>query len=249
MHKTKAKIINSACLAVSLLFLLICSSCVFVSVNHSIRGNGIVKTKLLPQSNFDAVSIGGDWTADIRYSETFSVTVDADENLFPYLDIYVSNNTLHIGFKRGFVIDSDHCRAFITMPVLTQLTASGSLTASISSFNSYGETMSIVISGSGDVTASDIAVRSLRLKISGSGSFSAAGEAVDMTAVISGSGDIKTTDLETANTEISISGSGSAKVWVTRLLTADISGTGSVRYKGDPVVVGKISGLGRINPL
>ena len=76
--------------------------------------------------------------------------------------------------------------------------------------------MLIGITGSGNITARDITVNTLKLEAAGSAVFSATGKAQKMTAVISGSGDIKTTGLETEKADISISGSGSAEVWVTQ---------------------------------
>lgn len=250
MNSIQNKIISSVCIAVTALLLFTASSCV-VLVSNRIRGNGMVKTKLFYGSNFDSVSVGGDWTVDIRQSETFSVTIDTDENLFSYLDIYVDDSrTLHIGFQRGYSIDHTRSKVFITMPVLTQLTASGSLTGTVSSFDMPGRTMSIIVSGSGDVAARDITVKNLNLRISGSGSFSASGEAENLKGNISGSGNIKTTRMEAENADISISGSGSAKVWVTRFLAVHISGSGSIGYRGNPLIRDyRISGSGSVYPL
>lgn len=247
MNKTKIRIV---CTAVTALLLFIASSCI-VLVSNRIHGNDNVQTQHFSRSNFDSVFIEGDWTVDIRQDETFSVAIATDENLFSYLEIYVDDNrTLHIGFQRGYSIDRTNCRAFITMPILTQLTASGSLTGTVSSFNMPGRTMSVVVSGSGDVAARDITVKKLKLNISGSGSFGATGKAQNLEGSISGSGNIKTTRLETEDADISISGSGSAKVWVTTFLRADISGSGSVGYKGNPLMIDRrISGSGSIYPL
>lgn len=249
MNKTRNNIITIVCAAVTTLLLFTASSCIIL-VGNRIHGNGKVQTQRFPLSNFDSVSVGGRWTVDIRQSDTFSVTIDTDENLFAYLDISVDDGTLHIGFKRGYSIDRTHCKAFITMPVLTQLTASGSLTGTVSSFNISRGTMSVVVSGSGDVVVRDITVKNLNLRISGSGSFSASGETQNLKGSISGSGNINTTYLETEHADISISGSGSAKVWVTGRLTADISGSGSIGYKGNPFMINsRTSGSGSVYPL
>lgn len=246
MHNIRNKIIGCIYVAFTVLLLLLGSSCYIGFTVHRIQGNGIVRTETLRGHSFDAVSVSGDWTVDIRQSETLSVTINADENLFDYLDIYVSDHTLHIGFQSGYVIARSRCKAIITMPVLTRLKASGSLTGRISSFYMPGREMSVALSGSGDVTADDIIVRNLKLKISGSGSFMTTGKVQNLEGSISGSGNIKAADLKTANADISISGSGSATVWVTGLLTARISGSGSIRYKGNPVIVRKTSGSGGV---
>jgi len=231
MNRTKNNITSIVYITVIVLLLFATSGC--PGSLTSIRGNGNVKQQNFSLNNFKTVSVSGDWTVEITQNVTSSVTVDADENLFDYLDIRVDgSHNLHIGFKKGYAISNAHCKASITMPILTQLTASGSITGEIKSFNNMsGEAMSIAISGSGDITANDINVKNLALEISGSGDFKATGEAQAFKVDISGSGEIRTTGLKTKEANISISGSGSAEIWVTDSLKARISGSGKVRYK------------------
>ena len=246
----KVKVIGVVKAAVITALLVICIGCQsFSGSDEVIKGNGKIETKSFPESDFNAVCIKGGWTADIRYSETFSIQIETDENIFPDLDISVAGTTLNIGFKSGYSISPTQCKVSITMPALIKLQTAGSLTAVISSFNMPKDSMSIDISGSGNITARDITVNTLKVDVSGSADFSATGKAENMIADISGSGDIKTTDFETEKADISISGSGSAKVWVTRHLKADIGASGSVRYKGNPVIETKSSGSGRISSL
>jgi len=231
MNRTKNNITSIVYITVIVLLLFATGGCPGSLI--PIRGNGNITQQNFPLNNFETVSVSGDWTVEITRNGTSSVTVDADRNLFDYLDIRVDgSHNLHIGFKKGYAISNAHCKASITMPILTQLTASGSITGEIKPFNNMsGEAMSIAISGSGDITANDINVKNLALEISGSGDFKATGEAQTFTGSISGSGNIKAVDLETEKANISISGSGSAEVWVTDSLTADISGSGKIRYK------------------
>ncbi len=246
----KVKVIGVVKVAVITTLLVIFTGCQSFSCSGEvIKGNGTIETKTFPQNNFNAISIAGGWTADIRYSETFSIQIETDENIFPDLDISVAGTTLNIGFKSGYSISPTQCKVSITMPALIRLQTAGSLTAVISSFNLPKDSMSIDISGSGNITARDITVNTLKVDVSGSADFSATGKAENMIADISGSGDIKTTDFETEKADISISGSGSAKVWVTRHLKADIGASGSIRYKGNPVIETKSSGSGRISSL
>lgn len=246
----KVKVIGVVKAAVITALLCICISCQSFSCSGEvIKGNGTIETKTFPQNNFNAISIAGGWTADIRYSETFSMQIETDENIFPDLDISVAGTTLNIGFKSGYSISPTQCKVSITMPALIKLQTAGSLTAIISSFNMSKDSMSIDIAGSGNITARDITVNTLKVDVSGSADFSATGKAENMIADVSGSGDIKTTDFETEKADISISGSGSAKVWVTRHLKADIGASGSIRYKGNPVIETKSSGSGRLSSL
>ena len=246
----KVKLIGIVKAAVITALLVICIGCQsFSGSDEVIKGNGKIETKSFPESDFNAVCIKGGWTADIRYSETFSIQIETDENISPDLDVFLTGTTLNIGFKSGYSISPTQCKVSITMPALIKLQTVGSLTAIISSFNMPKDSMSIDIAGSGNITARDITVNTLKVDVSGSADFFATGKAENMITDISGSGDIKTTDFKTEKADISISGSGSAKVWVTRHLKADIGGSGSVRYKGNPVIETKSSGMGNISPL
>ena len=231
MNRTKNNITSIVYITVIVLLLFATGGCPGSLI--PIRGNGNITQQNFPLNNFETVSVSGDWTVEITQNVTFSVTVDADRNLFDYLDIRVDgNHNLHIGFKKGYAISNAHCKASIKMPILERLTTSDSITGEINLFNNMsGKAMSIAISGSGDITVNDIRVENLALEISGSSNFKATGEARTFTGSISGSGNIKAVDLKTKEANISISGSGSAEVWVTDSLTADISGSGKIRYK------------------
>ncbi len=250
MNKTIIKLIGIVKAAVIAALLVMCIGCQSFSCSGEvIKGNETIEAKTFPQNNFNAISIKGGWNADIRYSETFSIQIETDENLFPYLDISLTGTVLKIGFKSGYSVSPTHRKISITMPALTKLQTTGSLTGIISAFNRPEDEMSIAISGSGNITANDIAVKTLQLDISGSADFSATGKVQNMKVEISGSGDIKAADLETEMADISISGSGTAKVWVTQHLTAGISGSGSIHYKGTPAITSRITGSGRMKPL
>ncbi|UTC55035.1 head GIN domain-containing protein [Treponema sp. OMZ 906] len=250
MNRTKNNITSIVYITVIVLLLFATGGCPGSLI--PIRGNGNITQQNFPLNDFKTVSVSGDWTVEITQNVTFSVTVDADRNLFDYLDIRVDgNHNLHIGFKKGYAISNAHCKASIKMPILERLTTSDSITGEINLFNNMsGKAMSIAISGSGNITANNIKVKNLALEISGSGDFKAIGEAQTFKVDISGSGEIRTTGLKTKEANISISGSGSAEIWVTDSLTADISGSGSVLYKGNPAnVIPDISGTGSVAPL
>ena len=250
MNRTKSNITSIVYITVIVLLLFATGGCPGSLI--PIRGNGNITQQNFPLNDFKTVSVSGDWTVEITQNVTFSVTVDADRNLFDYLDIRVDgNHNLHIGFKKGYAISNAHCKASIKMPILERLTTSDSITGEINLFNNMsGKAMSIAISGSGNITANNIKVKNLALEISGSGDFKAIGEAQTFKVDISGSGEIRTTGLKTKEANISISGSGSAEIWVTDSLTADISGSGSVLYKGNPAnVIPDISGTGSVAPL
>lgn len=90
------------------------------------------------------------------------------------------------------------------------------------------------ISGSGKITFDGAIAGRLDIGISGSGRFLASGSADEIKSSISGSGKINAADLMVDKCDVRISGSGDVVVNVKSVLRTNISGSGSVTYKGNP---------------
>ncbi len=90
------------------------------------------------------------------------------------------------------------------------------------------------VSGSGKVNVSGTITGLADISVSGSGKVVATGTAQQIKATISGSGKVLAADLEVSNCEVRISGSGDVEINVKDALEANISGSGSVSYKGNP---------------
>jgi hypothetical protein len=106
------------------------------------------------------------------------------------------------------------------------------------------------ISGSGNIDLTIAVADQLETSISGSGNFSASGTASRFKATISGSGTVKAIEMEVTTCDIKIAGSGSASISVKNELNANISGSGSVTYKGNPDRVNaNSSGSGKVKKI
>jgi hypothetical protein len=90
------------------------------------------------------------------------------------------------------------------------------------------------VSGSGRVNLSGKISDTADFGISGSGKIQASGSADFVKTNISGSGKVLAADLQTNRCEVRISGSGDVEINVLEELNANISGSGSVRYRGNP---------------
>ena len=90
------------------------------------------------------------------------------------------------------------------------------------------------ISGSGDVALSAAVTERADFGVSGSGKVRASGTAQKVKASLSGSGKVLASNLDTDSCDIHISGSGDVEISVKTTLDANISGSGSVSYKGNP---------------
>ena len=106
------------------------------------------------------------------------------------------------------------------------------------------------VSGSGKVNATLTIANRANFGISGSGKVEASGSASDVKVSISGSGKVLASNLETRSCNVRISGSGDVEIAVKDEIDANITGSGSVRYRGEPSKISShASGSGNVRKL
>lgn len=106
------------------------------------------------------------------------------------------------------------------------------------------------VSGSGKVVLDAMIDDEADFGISGSGKIEARGQAEVVKANISGSGKVLAADLKTDRCEVRISGSGDVEIDVVNELDANISGSGSVSYRGSPKKINShASGSGKVRKI
>ncbi len=190
-----------------------------------VKGSGKLATEIRDLEDFNSIQIKGSSDLDITIGESFSVTVETDDNLLELLETEVRHGTLYVDFADGYSVNTRiGSRLEITMPDLEELNLKGASDIRASGLN--GKELSISIFGSGDVTLS--------------------GEVEDLEVDIRGSGDIDAKKLVAREAYISIKGSGDVGVAVDDFLDADIKGSGDITYYGDPKVKKRVWGSGDI---
>lgn len=213
-------------------------------ITDTINGNGILSTEERNTPAFEKVKSSGSFEVFIAKGDDYEVIVNAEENVLPFIETYVSNGILTLDIKDHTVIRNDFpMEVFITTPDLNGIKLSGSGTISTDYFES--DKMDLLLSGSGDIiTACD--ARNIKVSISGSGNIEVTGNADASQVVISGSGNAETANLNTKSCFSNISGSGNIWISVDTYLEARISGSGNVFYYGYPEIKKSISGSGHI---
>jgi hypothetical protein len=157
----------------------------------------------------------------------------------------VSGGKLTIRHTAACINPHKPVKIYASTPHIERLDLSGS--GSITGLSPVeSDALRIDISGSGDIIL-DMNCKDLSTTISGSGSAVLKGRATDNSVDISGSGAVHGYDLETNRSTVRISGFGTAEVSVYDELYTQISGSGSVSYKGHPVMTSQeISGSGNV---
>ncbi len=212
--------------------------------NFTVRGNGIEATEGRITNNFEKVKSSGDFDVHITNGDEYEIVITAEQNIIPYIETYVSGNTLNIDIRGVHNIkNSLPMEVFVTTPNLEGVKLSGSGVITTDYF--YTDNFDVIISGSGYISAA-IDAENVDALISGSGKLDLAGVATSADFDISGSGKIDAFDLALSNCNAKISGSGDMWVNVEQNLYARISGSGTIYYYGNPAVDSQISGSGKL---
>ncbi len=133
--------------------------------------------------------------------------------------------------------------------------AKGDIEANVSgsgnlNFKGSGQSLESSVSGSGKVGIAAALSGKADVNVSGSGKVVASGSAQQIKATISGSGKVLAANMEVSKCEVRISGSGDVEINVKDALDANISGSGSVTYKGNPSQVNShSSGSGHVRKM
>ena len=188
-----------------------------------VRGSGNVITESRDVSGFNEIALFGSGTVRVGVDGTESLIIEAEDNIMPLLTSEVHDGRLELSVESSISPTTD------IIYTVSALALEG-----------------VAISGSGEVTATGIAVDSFDVEISGSGRVEPTGTADTLVVGISGSGRYLGEDLEASVGTVRVSGSGEAVVNVTDDLDVDVSGSGGVQYIGDPRVAESIAGSGDI---
>jgi hypothetical protein len=226
---------NKRCLSVLLLAVLLTAT---ACSTRMITGSGNLVTEARQVSGFDRIDLSGSGTVIVTQGAGETLTIETDDNILEYVLSNVENGTLKLGFKSGInIMDTTRLVFNVGVDDLTSLGLSGSGSIEVDKLET--DHLDVDVSGSGNVQISELIAGRVKLYISGSG-------IIDLT------GDVPVQDVSVGgeSVTVSVSGSGNATVCATETLDADVSGSGSVNYYGQPSSVHQsVSGSGAINNL
>src|SRR5262245_17173588 len=207
-------------------FVCLVTSCNFnINFDPGIRGSGKVVSEPRNVSGFREVVLKGSGNLVIEETGTESLTIEADDNLLPYLTSEVSGNRLTL-------VTKDNTNVAPSKEITYKLTVK--------------DLNNIELAGSGNINARSVKSDHLKATIAGSGNISLDGTADESDVTIAGSGNYQSPHLRSKIVKVSIIGSGDADLNASETLDANIGGSGTVRYSGDAAVTQRIAGSGSV---
>ena len=188
-----------------------------------IRGNGQIKTQERPIAAFVNLDASGAFEIEWQNGPP-AVRVTTDENLLPYVENNVSEDTLHLR-TREHVWPTHGIKVIISSP-----TRAGGK-----------------IRGAVKLTVKQLSGPIFALESKGASEVSLDGNIDRLLADMTGASHLAAGGLQAKTAEISTTGAGDAEVAVTDTLKVVITGAGKVTYSGNPPTIKKqITGAGSI---
>ncbi len=216
------------------------SSCTYAW--KGIKGNGNVVKQERKISSFDGIEVGGAFKVYLTQGNTEELVVEADENLLDVIETEVRGSMLKISTSED-IRDSKALNIYITFKNIEELDVSGACEMTSENKFKLGD-LDLDCSGASDVMLK-LTATTIEMDCSGASGMDLYGSAETLSIEISGASHIDASDLEVKNCDAEVSGASSAKVFVTAELSAEVSGAGSLKYTGDPIIKShEVSGAG-----
>ena len=227
MNVISARLIQAALTAVVALTLSACDgiSITFNDGDSKVKGSGVAASEMRAVASFEAIEATGIGKLKLRIGDSDGVKVLADDNILPLIKTEVKDGVLTLSTK-GATLSKTDIVFEVTARRITRMENSGTVSIDASGFN--GGDLSVETSGVGSITLNG-RVDSFKAELSGVGTLDADALAAD-------------------RVDTNLSGVGSAHVRAEKSLRANVSGVGSLSWKGAATdVTTNVSGIGRVS--
>ena len=228
-----------------LLIFLILSACGSAQVS----GSGQVVSEERQIADVSGVTLATPGELTITMGDTEALRIEAEGNLLPYIESEVEDGMLTIEVRKK--VDFQPTKPIRYSLTVTELdTIFNTSLGSISAPALRADNFWILVNSSGDVTLAGLEAGTLEVALTSLGNLSISGGQVDTQKVnINSSGSYQAGDLRSQAARVEINSLGNATVWVTRLLDAHLTSSGSLSYYGEPKVTAETDSLGKMLPL
>lgn len=202
----------------------------------------------LPLNGVNSVVVKGAMTVQLEKG-TGELQIFGDAESLKTIDISIEDGVLQLsGAKAKFGMSTTSVeKVVIKLPSLESLKLSGAAEVTAEGFDN--ESLFVNVAGAGSCEL-NINVQVVKLDVSGAADIEMEGSAETVVITLSGAAGFDAEDYLVKNMTLILSGAASAEVNVSEMLDVNISGVGSVEYKGEPKVLRKrISGAGVVEQI
>jgi len=211
-------------------------------------------------ADFTWIKVGSGFNVDIKQSDSYSVSITANENLFDYFEIRQDEKAIYIGLKRAnYNYINTRLEATITLPELRRLELDGASRGRISGFSSTKPLLRLESKGASFLEIEAVKAGDTEFYVSDASHITGSIETAncsfelekDSTVELTGSGNdaviigtgarsVRLADFPITNAEIRLAGVDNATITLSGRLDVRLGGASTLYYSGNPT-------LGNIN--
>ena len=194
--------------------------------DNNFVGSGNLISEMRDAADFTDINASQSIRVSIRQSDTFSLTIQADDNLIDRVEANVQDGELRLAMKPGQYRAST-VRATVTLPSLQRIEASTSSDVRIEGFEQPADDWTFVLNTSSQLSVLNSSVRNLDVSGFTSSEMSCFG-------------------LGTVATNVNLATSASLEISVSERLSGTASTSSEVVFRGDPEVSVEVNTSARV---
>jgi len=218
------------------------------NINFSgLKGNGKVVSEERKVADFNCIEASGAFNIFLNEGNETFIKVEADENIIKHIKTEVVNSTLKL-YTDNSITDAKKLNININYKKLIAVESDG-VCMIIGNSEIKTAKFSSNVSGASCIKLK-LPVQELNTVSSGAGSIDISGNTDIQYIELSGASSFNALNFITNITTSDLSGTGSAEINAIKEIKGELSGIGSVSYKGEPFINNlTISGLGIIKKI
>lgn len=217
-----------------------CSAAVSVMFAQGAAAQGTATVRELPA--FTGLDLRTGAQVEVRHGERDRVEVEAAPEVAALIETKVTDGTLSVRDTASLGLRSARVR--VVIGTLSAIAVGGSTRLTLGRFDLPA--LALAAGGSSAVEAPELFVGRLGVQAGGSSRLRMAGKVDDLALSLGGSSAADASELRASSVSMSSAGSSSARLWVDDRLSASLSGSSTVRFRGQPSVAQTTSGSARL---
>jgi hypothetical protein len=229
-----------------------------------IVGSKTLETRQFDYSGFTKIEVSNAFDVTVTRSDTYSVSVTLNDNIFSDLNVSMSGDTLKVTMNSFAHFINTTQKVAISLPELNALSVTGACEATVSGFQSDGN-LALTVAGASGMQINNLQASNTTIKIIGashlSGSLETTGADFNITGVshitltgsastmklnVIGTSDAALTDFVVGDASVTAAGVSDVDIEAHGTLDINLSGVSTLTYGDDPKL-GKVSVSGVSN--
>ena len=211
--------------------------------------DGAFVRKELKFSTFHKLDLDFPCEVIIQKGSVQKIVIEGKEDMINDLEkrSTVSNDTWKARIRSNCIFSSKDAKLLITVPDLNELKIDGNAKVDTETgLDNISQSLKCTVDGNASLYLDIKMLKSLVLDIDGNAKADLKGQSERLDIIIDGNATNYGHEMQAKTTYINIDGNATVNTFTTESLNVIIDGSGTVCFKGSPVISSKINGIGRL---